>query len=251
MNITKISNISIIIPAYNEQNRILTFLNLLDQYSKRWLENFEVIIINDGSIDLTHQVVSDFIQFKENFILVDLSQNIGKGGAIEKGVEIAKKQTICFMDADGSTDLEMIQKLYGHLSERVDVVIGSRGLLDSAISVRQNFFRSFFGKVFNHWVQFWILPGIHDTQCGFKMFKANVAKEIFSELHDKRFGFDMEILFKAKLSNYQIKEVPVKWSNVEGTSVKIFRDGLKMALYVPKLRFLQRRLLSRIVLKKY
>jgi dolichyl-phosphate beta-glucosyltransferase len=141
------------------------------------------------------------------------------------------------MDADCSTDLGAFDDLFPRLSDQWPIVIGSRDLKGAAIAVKQHWLRESAGKIFNLWVQLWLLPGLWDTQCGFKLYRSDVAKQIFMPLKEKRFGFDVEVLYRAKRLGYGIAEVPVRWSNVLNSRVDPVRDGLAMAWQVVTTRF--------------
>ena len=232
-----VQDLSIVIPAYNEASRIQPTLLLLREYIDKKIENTEVIIVDDGSKDNTFETVQLLIRNWPEFNCIQLSKNQGKGAAIAEGVRHSNKTNLLFMDADCSTDLNTIELLFPYLSEKSAIVIGSRSIKGAKVSIHQNFLREFSAKFFNLWIQFCILPGLWDTQCGFKFFKTSLAKIIFSDLFDSRFGFDMEVLYKAKKLGYLIQEKPVHWKNVAGTTVNPIRDGFKMALHVLWLRF--------------
>lgn len=144
------------------------------------------------------------------------------------------------MDADLSTPLEEMDKVIGFLDMNYDLSIGSRGLKDSEIVIRQPIYRQTMGKIFNLIVRLSLIKNIKDTQCGFKCFKKEVAREIFNQTKINRFSFDVEILYIAQRKGYRIKEVPVKWYNSPDSKVGIFKDSLKMLLDILKIRLVNK-----------
>jgi len=193
-------------------------------------EQTEVIVVNDGSSDKTSQVVKAFETFegKHRLTLIELPQNSGKGAAVKAGVERATSDYILFMDADLSTPLTEISKVLAPLQNGKDIAVGSRAIKSSNILERQPFYRESMGKLFNLLVRLLVINGISDTQCGFKAFRRDVAKEIFSRLETTRFGFDVEVLVWAKVLGYTVEEVGVTWINSPHSRVSPIRDSLEM-----------------------
>lgn len=202
--------ISIIIPAYNEEGRIGNSIEKISKYFVN--EDYEIIVIDDGSSDRTREVVSKF----ENVKLNEKRKNRGKGYSVKEGIFMSKGEIILVSDADLSTPIEEFAKLNKYLG-KYDIIIGSRALKDS--KVQNNIFRKLLGRFGNLLIRF-VVKDIKDTQCGFKLFKADVAKKLFNKQTIDGFGFDFEILFLAQKNNYKIKEVPVVWKNAEGSKVK-------------------------------
>lgn len=234
--------LSIVIPVYNEANRIGASLSKVVDYAKEKgiSDNSEIIVVNDGSLDNTVSVIN---QFKENcdiIKLVDYKDNKGKGYAVKQGALSARGKYILFMDADLSTPLEEMDKVIGFLDMNYDLSIGSRGLKDSEIVIRQPIYRQTMGKIFNLIVRLLLIKNIKDTQCGFKCFKKEVAREIFNQTKINRFSFDVEILYIAQRKGYRIKEVPVKWFNSPDSKVGIIKDSSKMFFEILKIRFVNK-----------
>jgi dolichyl-phosphate beta-glucosyltransferase len=223
--------LSIIIPAYNEEKRIVKTLEKITSYLKSKKYDYEIIIVDDGSNDNTRQVVQNF----KNIILTEKRHNKGKGYSIKEGMLLAKGDYLLFSDADLSTPIEELDKFMEYI-EKYNVVIGSRALKGSDIKVRQPFYREYMGKVFNLFVQTLAIKGIKDTQCGFKMFTKQAAKKIFSKQKIEGFGFDVEVLFLAKKFDFNIKETPVTWVNSANTTVSPIKDSIKMFLDLFKVR---------------
>lgn len=205
--------LSIVIPAYNEEGR-----NLIDTLQK--VEDFlgsqsyeaEVVIVNDGSKDKTEEVTKDWIGKRPNFRLVSYQPNQGKGYAVKTGMLQAKGEWRLFMDADSSTDISEFKKLWEE-TKNFQVIIGSRYLEKDSIKEKQPLFRRVVSRGGNLLIRVLLGLKLTDTQCGFKLFSAKAAKEIFPLQTVNRWGFDMEILSIANKKGYKIKEVPVIWYN--------------------------------------
>ncbi|MCG3205443.1 MAG: Undecaprenyl-phosphate mannosyltransferase [Elusimicrobia bacterium] len=225
--------ISIIIPALNEEKRILPTLEKIAQYLNQQSYSSEVIVVDDGSSDHTPKIVQTFAQKHPRFRLIMQPENLGKGAAVKKGMLVARGDHRLFSDADLSTPIEELEKF---LSYRADVVIGSRRVKGCRIEKRQPFFREAAGRIFSVLVRCLTLRGFIDTQCGFKLFTAQAAQEIFSRQTISRFGFDVEVLFIAQLKGFRIIEAPVTWIDSPFTRVRFFRDSTRMFLDLVRIR---------------
>lgn len=221
-------DLSIIIPAYNEENRIKQTLLAIHDYLENKGYQSEIIVVDDGSTDKTTELVEKYAEKIPNLRLVSYEKNQGKGNAVKIGIEEAKGELILFTDADNSTPIEELSNLQKALSENnADIAIGSRYLPDSNVKIRQSKARVLLGRSGNLLIQLFLIDGIKDTQCGFKLFKYQAAKEIFSRQKVKHFGFDMEALAIASRLNYKIIEVPVSWFNSAESRVRPIKDGLR------------------------
>ena len=209
--------LSIVIPAYNESRRIKKTLNYIYGYLKKQKYSFEIIVVNDGSRDNTVKVVESLDI--PNLRVEDYGKNQGKGYAVNYGMLKASGKYIIFADADNATPFEEISKLLKN-AEEYPVIIGSRYLKESKIKFYQPLSRVIASRIGNFLVQILILPGIKDTQCGFKLFEHSAAKVIFIRQTIWRWGFDMEILYIARKLRYKIKQVPVDWYNQEGSKIQ-------------------------------
>jgi dolichyl-phosphate beta-glucosyltransferase len=218
--------LTIVIPAYNEENRLGPTLLAINDYLQAKKLSAEIIVVDDGSTDGTSQIVETQKSTIKNLFLLTLPKNQGKGYAFKKGVEFARGENILLVDADNSTPIQEFDKLLAALNEH-DIAIGSRYLKDSHIHIRQPFFRVLVGRFGNALIQIFLVDKIKDTQCGFKLFKHAVAKEIFSRQKVHRWGFDMEALAIAKMLDYQIVEVPVSWLNSSDTRLRPIRDTFR------------------------
>ena len=228
--------LSIIIPAYNEEKRIPSFLEELIEFSRKNLENFEIIIINDGSKDRTKQVVLNFLKNQQNVKLVSYKENMGKGHAVLQGVLKAQGEFILFMDADGSTppyEIKNMLKIFQKYN--YDIIVGSRIQESSNIKDPQPLSRRLLSKIFNLYSNILFRIRINDLLCGFKGFKREAAINIFKNLKAFRWEFDVEILYKARKNKYEIYELPIEWKHEEGSKIK-FLDPLFIFLNLFKLR---------------
>lgn len=225
-----------IIPAYNEEKRILQTIQSIAAYFSKKPRSYELIVVDDGSSDNTASVVSSLSDKIPNLEVCSLAKNMGKGCAVRFGGLRAKGNLILFTDADGSTPFEEVEKLELALADNFDIAIGSRAIFSKDTVVEAIWYRKLLGRTFNRIINILILPGIADTQCGFKMFRKEAAKKLFSAQKIDRFAFDVELLFLARKYGYRIVEVPINWANVPGSKVNLLTDSTKMFFDVLKLR---------------
>jgi dolichyl-phosphate beta-glucosyltransferase len=205
--------LSIIIPAFNESERIGLTLASIDRYMGKQPYSYEVLVVDDGSTDHTITIVTEAALTMKNLRVTKLSTNKGKGAAVKAGMEASIGQYRLFMDADGSTSIEEVSKLLPHLEHGYDVVIGSRRAQGAVIQVKQNLLRDFLGWGFRGLVHVMVPIGITDTQNGFKLFSQRAAETIFPKLKTKSWSFDVEVLIIAQKQGYKVKEVPIVWVN--------------------------------------
>ena len=220
--------LSIIIPAYNEENRIKNTLIIINDFLKEKKINAEIIVVDDGSIDKTKKIIKKLQQKIPDLKLINLEKNRGKGFAVKKGIEKSKGKFILFTDADNSTPIEELEKLMQKMREsKSDIAIGSRYLRGSDVKIKQPIYRRFLGRIGNLLIRLLIIKKIKDTQCGFKLFEHKTAKKIFPFQKIKRFAFDIETLAIAKKLNYKIIEVPVSWFNSPESRIRPIKDALR------------------------
>ncbi|MBI4034145.1 MAG: glycosyltransferase family 2 protein [Candidatus Brennerbacteria bacterium] len=213
--------LSVIIPAYNEAKRIPLTLIDVDRLLRETDYSYEILVVNDGSEDSTAEVVSRFAGLVKGLRLIDNKENHGKGFVVRQGMLEAKGALRLFMDADNSTSVDQVNKMLPYFKEGYDVVIGSRDIKGAELVPPQPFYKRTLGNVGNLIIQTLLLPGIWDTQCGFKCFSEEAAVKVFSIAKINRWGFDVEALALAKKMGYRIKEIPVRWVNDPVSHVKL------------------------------
>jgi dolichyl-phosphate beta-glucosyltransferase len=232
--------ISVIIPAFNERERIPATLERVREYLDGSAEEYEVIVADDGSSDGTVDFVEAAAGGWPQLSLVALGRNEGKGAAVRAGMLRARGEHRLFTDADLSTPIEELPRLRERLGGACQVAIASRAVPGATIGVHQPGRREMMGRNYNRLVQLIVLPGLHDTQCGFKVFTAAAAVVCFEPLRTKRFGFDAEALLRARRHGWEIAEVPVRWSHREDSRVSALRDSGMVLLDLIRLRFWRR-----------
>jgi len=234
--------LSIIIQAYNEAKRIGSTLEKMLGYFRSQNASFEIIVVDDGSKDKTDGIVRDFIRNHPEVKILRHRINLGKGAAVKTGVLEAQGDYILFSDADLSTPIKEIEKMLLELKEkRYDIAIASRGVPGSKIAVSQPWYRKWVGRLFPLLVHLIVFKDIKDTQCGFKLFKKDVARKLFSSQRITGFSFDVEIIYLAKKRSYRIKEVPVVWSNSRESRVRILRNSFLMLKDLLRIRFIHKK----------
>jgi len=236
-----LKSISIVIPAYNEEQRLPSTLEAIFDYLNRsaW-PSAEVLVVDDGSTDATAAIVKQFSARYPGLRLLENPGNRGKGYAVRHGMLEAAGEWILFTDADLSAPIEELDKLAAACRQRsARVAIGSRALDRSLIRVHQSWLRENAGKLFNLLVRLLAGLSFRDTQCGFKLFERQAAREVFRRQRLERFGFDVEILFIARRLGIPAVEVPVRWSHAEGTKVNMWRDSCAMFLDLLRIRWNQ------------
>ena len=229
--------LSVIIPAFNEEARLPRYLDQVISYLESRNTSYEIIVVDDGSIDSTCSIVKEMQGQTPGLQLVRLPQNRGKGAAVRAGMLAARGELRLFTDADGATPIEELERLEKAVRNGADIAVASRALRDDETRVQGTLHRKVMGTAFNMMVQALAVPGIHDTQCGFKLFTAHAAKMTFSLQVIDDFGFDVEILFLAQKQELRIEEVAVNWNDVTGTKVKVVRDSLLMFADILTIRF--------------
>ena len=221
-------SLSIVIPAYNEERRLPQTLERIEDWLNRQKLAFqEVIVVDDGSADATAQVAADYGKNRAWFRLLRNPGNRGKGYGVRHGMLEARGEWILYSDADLSTPIEEIDKLYqAARTQNAVVAIGSRAINRSLVTVHQSAFREYSGRAFNLVMRAITGLKFRDTQCGFKLFRADAARAIFPQQRQDGFSFDVEDLIIARKLGLRAVEVPVHWANVQGTTVKL-TQGMK------------------------
>lgn len=220
-------DISIVIPAYNEEKRIGTTLKKVYNYFKNSGLNFEIIVVDDGSKDSTVNIVKNFsIDHPEVKLRCHL-KNKGKGAAVKTGVLASEGDIVLFTDADLSTPIEEFGKLKSAIDGGYDIAIGSRGVVGAEVKVKQNIIRQLIGMIGSYIIRTIVVNKFADTQCGFKMFKKDCGRRLFEEQEINGFAFDVELLYKAIKKGYKVKEIPIEWLNSSESKVSVIKDPLK------------------------
>lgn len=230
------TDISIIIPAYNEEDLIENTINDVVRYLSDKNYIFEIIVINDGSKDRTYEILKKMSENYDYLKVINHQVNEGKGKSVKDGVILAKNKNILFTDADLSAPITNLENMLKEIHKGYDIVIASREVEGSEIKKRP-LHRKIMGRVFNKIITILGFQGIKDTQCGFKLFNAKTAKDIFSKSKINGYAFDVEILHIARLKGYKIKEYPVLWIDRLDSKMKIIRDALKMLKEVIKIKY--------------
>ena len=217
-------SISIIVPAHNEETRLLKSMEQIIEYCKAQQWDYELIVVEDGSTDKTVDVMQDLISKYARIKLISNKERLGKGLAIRHGVLGAEKKYVAYMDADLSSGPSELKRLSLFI-DQFDIVIGSRILRGELPPIKRPFIRSLlshcYSKLFR--VMFRGVP-IHDTQCGLKLFKSNVAQILLTQIYTNGFAFDCEVLVKASSLGFTIKEVPVIWEHKYGSKVSMLHE---------------------------
>jgi len=232
--------LSVVVPAYNEENRLGASLDRIVAYLQDQDYPFEIIVVDDGSRDRTAELAEEKLAHVPHTVVRN-EPNRGKGYSVKRGMLLAQGQYALFSDADLSTPMEEVAKLLTALQSGFDVAIGSRALAESRIEVHQPWLREKMGQLFNVFIRWFILGGIRDTQCGFKCFKREVVRPIFERATVERWGFDVELLLIARRLGYRIAEVPVRWINSAETKIRAGTDGLGMVWDAIKSRWRHRK----------
>ncbi len=218
--------LSIVIPAWNEERRLPLTLERIADYLYKTGVHAEILVVNDGSTDATALVARQYGR-SLNLRVLENPGNRGKGYSVRHGMLAARGRLILFTDADLSAPIEEMEKLLAALNTGADLAIGSRSRRD-LIHFHQSPWREFAGRVFNRLVFLILGLRFRDTQCGFKLFRADSCAWIFSRQRITRWGFDPELLYLARRRGLRVAEVPVAWSHAEGAKIRMVRDSLRM-----------------------
>lgn len=233
---------SLVVPAFDEASRIERSMAEISAWRRSrpggW--DWEVIVVDDGSNDRTGDLARHAAK-REGLPITLLrhDRNRGKGAAIRTGVLASTGNPVLVTDTDLSTPLAEWVKLAEKLPNH-PVAIGSRAIDEELVRKRQPFYRQFMGKSFNAFVRLLAVSGIRDTQCGFKLFRGDVARNLFSRARIDRFAYDVEILYLARRQGIAIAEVPVLWFNSPESKVAVIRDSLRMLRDLVRIRWIHR-----------
>jgi glycosyltransferase involved in cell wall biosynthesis len=225
---------SVIIPAFNEEKRLPNTLEQLSHFLGKQPFGSEIIVVENGSRDQTFEIAQRFADGRKNARVLHNEQR-GKGLAIQRGVMTASGEYVFMCDADLSMPVEEIGKFLPPQLEGFDIAIASR---EAPGSIRYNepYYRHFTGRVFNTLIRLLVLPGLQDTQCGFKCIRAQVARDIFPYQTLTGWAFDVELLFIARRHGYQVVEIPIDWYFNADSKISVVRDSLRMFFDLLRIR---------------
>ena len=229
--------LSVVIPAYEEAERIGPTLEQVRGYLRDQPSHSEVVVVVDGGRDGTLALALAAMADWPELRVLDNGANRGKGYSVRRGMLEARGRYLLFSDADLSTPIAEVGRLIGALAAGGDIAIGSRALAGSDVQVRQAWWRQSMGRVFNRFVRLVAVPGIRDTQCGFKCFRREVARRVFARQRTTRFSFDVELLWIARKLGYRVVEVPVTWVNDPSSRVRPAIDSIRMLVDLARLRY--------------
>lgn len=234
-------HLSVVVPAYNEERRLGASLQRIAAYLDAARIEAEIVVVDDGSLDATASLAGESLSGHRGRVLRN-GENRGKGYSVRRGVLEAAGNWVLLTDADLSSPIEEHEKLAAAIRDHdVDVAIGSRGLRDSQVEIRQNFVRQTMGKTFNRCIRAMTGLPFRDTQCGFKLLDRLRTRPLFEKMVVDRFAFDVEFLFLCRKFGLSVREVPVVWRNAPGSKVSILRDPLNMLADVARVRWRFRR----------
>jgi dolichyl-phosphate beta-glucosyltransferase len=234
--------LSVVIPAYNEEERLKRFLPGIVQFLQSKLRPFEIIVVNDGSRDDTARVAREFARTHPMLRLIDLHPNRGKGGAVKAGMLEACGKYVLFTDADQSTPITEVDKLMAKLEQDgYDMAIGSRTAPGAEVEMPQVWYRALAGKLFGVGTKLFCIRGIYDTQCGFKCMTRELTQKVFPQVTSNTAIFDIELLVVAARAGYRIAEVPVRWVHDPDTRIPYdLRRALNIWAELFRIRRVQR-----------
>jgi dolichyl-phosphate beta-glucosyltransferase len=228
---------SIVIPAYNEGQRITATLDKVLAYIGQQGWSAEIIVVDDGSRDDTPAIVRGYAERHPSVRLLQNPGNRGKGYSVRHGMLNARGDLLLFSDADLSSPIHEVTKLFAALADGAEVAIGSRWLRSELQTERQPFYRQLFGRIFNLHLRLLLGLGFKDTQCGFKAFTAHAAQVVFPRQKIERWGFDPELLFLARKFGLPVREIAVEWAHDDRSKISYLKDGLHMGLETLKVRW--------------
>lgn len=227
-------DLSVVIPCFNEEARLGATLEKIVGYLDRRGKTYEILVVDDGSQDATVSV-AEGLAF-ESVRVLEHGENRGKGAAVRTGVLASLGEWVLISDADLSTPIEDLERLERRSAE-AEVVLGSRAVAESKIVRHQPLYRELMGKTFNAIIRSIGLVGLHDTQCGFKLFRGPVARELFERSKVDHFAFDVEVVWLAQKAGYTVVEEGVTWEDSPSSRVSPIGDSSRMLIDVLRLRF--------------
>ncbi len=226
--------LSVIIPAYNEENRLLSTLSQVHDFMEQQEYFAEIWVAENGSTDRTYDIAQEFAATHAHVFVLKLPTR-GKGGAVRQGMLHARGEYRFMCDADLSMPVQEINRFLPPALQEADIAIASREA-PGAVRYNEPFYRHWGGRAINLLVRTMLLPGLRDTQCGFKCFRGAVADDLFAQLTLHGWSFDIELLYLARLRGYRIVEVPIPWYFNPESKLHLGRDALRMVMDMAYIR---------------
>lgn len=227
-------DLSVVIPCFNEEERLGATLERIVGYLDQRRKAYEILVVDDGSRDATVSVAKGVAN--DRVRVLEHGQNRGKGAAVRTGVLASKGEWVLFTDADLSTPIEDLERLERRVGD-AEIVLGSRAVADSEIVLHQPLYRELMGKTFNLIIRSIGLVGLRDTQCGFKLFRGSVARQLFERSRVDHFAFDVEVVWLAQKAGHRVVEEGVTWEDSPNSRVSPIGDSWRMLVDVLALRF--------------
>lgn len=224
---TKNTSISVIVPVHNEELRVSKGINRICEYLDGKNYDYEVIIAEDGSIDNTIRIVQDLQKRNSRIRLISSKEKLGKGRAIANAIFSVEKKIVAYMDVDLAADPSELERLFVHIND-YDIVLGSRLLRGSLPPIKRPLYRTVFSFFYSKFFQILFHNPIVDPQCGFKLFRTDVATKLFKDITTSGFAFDSEVVVKAYSLGFQIIEVPIIWSHEKASKLRVSQQVREM-----------------------
>lgn len=240
-------DLSLVIPAFNERARLPPTVRAAVAFLRARGGSFEIVVVDDGSTDATADAVRELAAEGggvPELRLVRLDLNRGKGAAVRAGVAATRGPWVLVLDADNSTPIGELARLEAAIARGgggADLAIGSRGIHGPDVRIAARWYRHLLGRCFHALVRLAGLRGLHDTQCGFKLFRGDLARRLFALGRRDRYAYDVEILLLARAAGFRIAEVPVNWTHQPGSKINLLTDSARMALDLLRIRLELRR----------
>lgn len=229
--------LSVIIPAYNEAQRLPPYLASVRQHlGARYADSYEVVVVDDGSGDGLCAALAPLAADWPQLAILRHPANRGKGAAVRTGMRTARGRLLLFADADGATPIDQEARLSEAIEGGAELAVGSRMLPSPEVTRRRTIVRGLVGRVFAGWARWWLAVAVRDTQCGFKMFRRRVGRKLFLLGREPGYLFDLELLALAQRLGYTIAEVPINWSDVPGGHLSLARESGRTLVGLWRLR---------------